>query len=148
MTRFLLWPLCALISIGAGGVFDRSGPAVPHWLGWGGFIGVLIQPEQEALEPVPTAPPPSVPSKHQVARATNRGCRPRSLGQIAQDESGGDWTAQNPRSTASGRFQVLDSTWANYGGYAKARLAPPEVQQAQAEELYRLAGARPWDASC
>ena len=47
-------------------------------------------------------------------------------------ESGGNPTAQNPRSTASGLWQFLDSTWANYAGYPKARLAPPDVQNEKA----------------
>lgn len=55
-------------------------------------------------------------------------------------ESGGNPTAQNPRSTASGLWQFLDSTWANYGGYAKARYAPPDVQNEKARLVW--AGGR------
>jgi soluble lytic murein transglycosylase-like protein len=35
---------------------------------------------------------------------------------IAQIESGGNPRAQNPRSTAGGLYQFLDSTWARFGG--------------------------------
>ena len=60
-------------------------------------------------------------------------------------ESGGSLTAQNPRSTASGKWQILDSTWNGYGGYASAADAPEAVQDARAREIYRGgAGRRAW----
>jgi len=66
---------------------------------------------------------------------------------IVQRESGGDWTAHNPRSSASGRYQFLDSTWGGYGGYQSAADAPPEVQAARAAELWAGgAGACHWGA--
>lgn len=53
---------------------------------------------------------------------------------IRQFESGGDYTARAPGSTASGAYQFLDSSWAGYGGYPRAFLAPPAVQDANAAE--------------
>src|SRR5690606_11154838 len=47
---------------------------------------------------------------------------------VMMRESGGSLTAQNPSSTASGKWQFLDSTWAGFGGYASAYLAPESVQ--------------------
>lgn len=47
-------------------------------------------------------------------------------------ESGGDATAQNKYSSAGGLFGYIDSTWANYGGYRRARDAPASVQWAKA----------------
>lgn len=75
------------------------------------------------------------------------GCKQRSLEQIAQDESGGNYTAQNPRSSASGKYQVLDGTWDGYGGYKRAKDAPPHVQEQWAREAYAKSGSRPWRAS-
>lgn len=62
-------------------------------------------------------------------------------------ESGHDYTAQNPTSTASGAYQFLKSTWAGYGGYSEAYLAPPSVQDQAAIDLYNRAGTTPWNAS-
>lgn len=62
-------------------------------------------------------------------------------------ESGGDYTAQNPVSTASGRYQFLDTTWNNYKGYSKARLAPPGVQDEYFNLHFEQNGSTPWLAS-
>lgn len=64
---------------------------------------------------------------------------------VMECESGGNLVAQNPHSTASGKWQILASTWAGYGGYAEAKDAPEEVQDARAREIYAGgAGRRAW----
>ena len=75
------------------------------------------------------------------APATRGGC---SLEDIKRKESGGRYDAQNPRSTASGAYQVLDGTWNGYQGYRRASDAPPEVQDQFARELYARRGSQPW----
>lgn len=62
---------------------------------------------------------------------------------IIQCESGGNPTAQNPHSSASGLYQILDSTWGHYDGYARAKDAPASVQTAKAMTL----GISAWNAS-
>jgi hypothetical protein len=59
---------------------------------------------------------------------------------VMMRESRGNIHAQNPTSTASGKWQFLDSTWQRYGGYAKARYAPEKIQDEKARILW--AGGR------
>jgi hypothetical protein len=56
------------------------------------------------------------------------------LATIRTLESGGDYHARSPGSTASGAYQFLDTTWNGYGGYPRAADAPPAVQDAKAAE--------------
>jgi len=66
---------------------------------------------------------------------------------VMQRESGGNIRAKNPSSTASGKWQFLNSTWAGYGGYAEAWMAPESVQDAKARELWAGgAGCGHWSA--
>lgn len=102
-----------------------------------------------------TVPPSPVPPPARAGRSSrstlppegNAGAMEQQLAAIARCESGGDYGAENPTSTASGRYQVLDSTWDGYGGYQRAVDAPPAVQEAWAREAWREAGTRPWRAS-
>jgi hypothetical protein len=65
---------------------------------------------------------------------------------IMECESGGSLTAQNPSSSASGKWQVIDGTWNNYGGYDSAAEAPEDVQDAKARELWAGgSGASHWE---
>lgn len=47
---------------------------------------------------------------------------------LKMQESGGNYRAYNPSSGASGAYQYLRSTWANYAGFGEARNAPAEIQ--------------------
>ena len=57
---------------------------------------------------------------------------------IMMRESRGDIHAKNPNSSASGKWQFMDSTWNGYSGYAHASDAPESVQDAKARK-YGLA---------
>jgi resuscitation-promoting factor RpfA len=63
-------------------------------------------------------------------------------------ESGGDAKAENLRSTASGLFQFVDSTWQALGGHG-SHAADAEVaeQYRVAEKAYAASGLTPWAAS-
>ena len=66
---------------------------------------------------------------------------------IVMCESGGNYDAENPTSSASGAYQIVDGTWAGYGGYYHASDAPPAVQDAKAALLWANgAGASHWAA--
>lgn len=86
---------------------------------------------------------------------------PGLLRRIGGCESAGDpnapinWTAQNKHSTASGGFQILDSTWHGWTkAYApdlvnipKARLAQPSDQLRVARAAFERQGTGPWVSS-
>jgi hypothetical protein len=54
------------------------------------------------------------------------------LATIRHIESGGDYTVGPNRGAASGAYQFITRTWANYAGYPEAYLAPPWVQDERA----------------
>jgi hypothetical protein len=69
----------------------------------------------------------------------------------------GDYGADNPYSSASGAFQVTDATWrswrvtygsgTNAASYARAKHAPPAVQDTVVVRAFNAQGTRPWAAS-
>lgn len=96
-------------------------------------------PTTAAPRPAPTAPPiTAAPAPTNYGSGACGGDLPPCY--VMMRESGGSITAQNPTSTASGKWQVLDSTWQGFGGYAKARYAPESVQDDFARRLW--AGGR------
>lgn len=58
-----------------------------------------------------------------------------------------NYSETNPSSTASGGWQFLDGTWANFMGYARALYAPRWVQDLKARRYIDANGLRPWAAS-
>ncbi|MHB1139859.1 MAG: transglycosylase family protein [Microthrixaceae bacterium] len=72
---------------------------------------------------------------------------------VRAHESGGDYRAQNSRSSASGGYQFLDSTWRNasaragHAGYGSAAAAPWWVQDAVALHMYNNGGRSAWNGT-
>lgn len=64
---------------------------------------------------------------------------------IMMCESKGNIRAENPTSSASGKWQFLDSSWGNHGGYARASDAPESVQDEKARQMWAGgSGASHW----
>jgi hypothetical protein len=51
-------------------------------------------------------------------------------------ESGNNYQAQAAKASASGAYQIIDRFWNGYGGYPRAYLAPPAVQDQFAYEQF------------
>jgi hypothetical protein len=70
----------------------------------------------------------------------------------AYESSGGNYTAQNPRTTASGAYQFTDPTWQRFASgagvdiaqYPTAASAPPVVQDQVFSHTVSQVGLQPW----
>ena len=60
------------------------------------------------------------------------------LATIRYLESRGIYTLPPNKGNASGAYQFVESTWANYGGYQHAYLAPPHIQDERAAQDVNL----------
>lgn len=74
------------------------------------------------------------------------------LGRIAACESQGNLYAKNPRSTAKGKYQFLDSSWKHYGMQLWGTLEGKSVfsekdQDELAAYVVSINGFRDWNAS-
>lgn len=93
----------------------------------GSFAGVLLMSMLPVLFLAAGSPGGTCTSPGEVSIAA-------IAATIRHLESGDDYAARAPGSSASGAYQFLDSSWGGYGGYARAYLAPPAVQDAKATE--------------
>lgn len=107
------------------------GPA-PIALGAAAIGGLLT------LATLPALLAPTTTIRDSRCQASATGDVERIAATIRQLESGGDYTARAPGSSASGAYQFIDESWAGYGGYPRAYLAPPPVQDAKAAEYIAI----------
>lgn len=109
--------------------------------------------EPSTVTTMPPSPPvhaaaaaPAVVSDGQVNGYPCGGDLPTC--QVLRCESGGNPTAENPTSSASGLWQILDGTWDGFGGYGHASHAPAEVQNAKARDVWAGGAGRSHWAAC
>ena len=109
-------------------------------LGRSHITEAIPPPPPAAPEPIKIVKPtPKVAVKSHAAPGGIAAC-------IRKYESGGNYQAQNPSSSASGAYQFIDSTWRSLTGRSdRAKDAPPSVQDAAFYKLWANgAGARHW----
>lgn len=96
----------------------------------------LLPPTALAQLRTPTRPVP--PPLTLTRNPTSGDDMTRFMAAIRSKESGGDYVATGTPTQwgrATGAYQFLDSTWANYRGYARASDAPPAIQDEKARSL-------------
>lgn len=65
---------------------------------------------------------------------------------VIRHESGGNPGADNPRSSATGLFQVLSSLWSDHYGVSYAQLLDPEINTRVARSIWDQSGWSAWSA--
>lgn len=63
---------------------------------------------------------------------------------IIRHESAGDPGANNPRSTATGLFQILESLWGPHYGVSTAELHEPKTNVRLASDIWKNYGWTAW----
>lgn len=107
-----------------------------------------VPPTTATPAPAPTAAPvvPVAPTPVATSGACGGNLPPCC---VMMRESGGNPTAVNQSSGASGKWQFMSGTWANYGGYPTAASAPEWVQDERAAQIWAGgAGAGHWGGGC
>lgn len=98
--------------------------------------------EWQSRQPPPPPPPPAptpapAPAPEPAPQAPSSGSGGYAIPyDIVMCESGGDYSAENPTSSASGAYQITDGTWNGYGGYSHASDAPPHIQDERAAQIW------------
>lgn len=83
--------------------------------------------------------------KHAVAHVVTATASGDAFAQLRYCEAGGDYT-RNSGNGYFGAYQYNIGSWGNYGGFARADLAPPSVQDAKAQADQAARGWSPWPA--
>ncbi|MDP9211969.1 MAG: transglycosylase family protein [bacterium] len=137
----------AVLSLGStgadaaqGGAFIATAPSLDPSPITADAVDPIVVQRVEKVAPAP-APVQAPVVAQQQSSGGGGSC---SLSDIKRMESGGDYRAQNPVSSASGAYQVIDGTWGGYGGYKRAGDAPADVQDKFAQSLYAKHGSQPW----
>jgi hypothetical protein len=161
MQRVVGVPVVLLLASGLFTVLSHRHAELPQPLA----VAAAVGPVEGAVDPAPAARldaagpvgrsnPSPRPRPHAapllaahnaewaVLAARIRGCESHGHPGAAPD-----YTAKNPNSSASGAYQIVDTTWAGRYGVDHASDATPEQQDGVALELYRRHGTADWAAS-
>jgi len=100
----------------------------------------------------PTTAAPTTAANNGYVNAGHGVYVPPILLEIRRCESGGNYNAANPYSSARGAYQFLTGSWAAYGhaaryGVSQAHLATNAQQDEAALITWQRDGTRPWAAS-
>lgn len=142
--------------------FERSNPFARNGAGQSLHDALMQQVAADALARAPFPDPatvpvrsPGLPQPPQVASAVpaprlrvpeGPGANPQEgfMARVRQRESGGDDDARNPRSSATGRYQFIDSTWIAYftrrygrSGLSDAQILARRSDSAVQDQLMR-----------
>lgn len=103
-------------------------------------------------ETTTTTAPPTTAADNGFVNAGHGVYVPPILLEIRRCESGGNYQAANPSSSARGAYQFLTGSWAGYGhadryGVSQAHLASNAQQDEAALITWQRDGTRPWNAS-
>ena len=110
------------------------------WLGLGQPVDLTAEIEDFAMESI--ADPverwrPLVAEYFPVGEVDTAMC-------IIRHESSGDPRADNPRSTATGLFQILESLWGPHYGVSTAELYEPHTNIRLASDIWKEQGWGAW----
>lgn len=110
---------------------------------------ILFTPETSDILPIPEPTPESIEDII-ISKAITNNIDPELLLRIAKCESGLKVDVQNTRSTASGIFQFINSTFTDYAQayeLATDNKNDPHVQAELAAKMIAAGGLSHWDAS-
>lgn len=101
-----------------------------------------------APTPVAVTAAPAGSYRSAPRSAANYGTPANGLAaRVCARESGCNYST-NTGNGYYGAYQYDVGTWGGYGGYARADLAPKEVQDAKFAETYARRGCSPWPNTC
>ena len=155
--RLAAVPIAVVLLTGIAGAVARHGRvAVDEPLALATAVGPVVAAQASSPAARPARPETSRtrarqrPTPH--SRRAPRGwdfwsVRIRGCESYGRPDAGPDYRAKNPGSTASGAYQIVDTTWAGRFGVAHAVDASPDQQEQVAAELYRRHGTADWAAS-
>lgn len=108
--------------------------------------------EETTTTAAPTTAAPTTAAGNGFVNAGHGVYVPPILLEIRRCESGGNYQAANPYSSARGAYQFLTGSWAAYGhaaryGVSQAHLATNAQQDEAALITWQRDGTRPWNAS-